>query len=805
MSVARAVTGMRRAVVLALALCWVGAAPTAVAAWARAPKIAAAARPAAVAAGPTIARVVIEGNARVDDEAIRIHIRSHPGAGIDLALLDSDVRAIYAMGFFENVEVERHDEPEGAVLVFRVRERPLVTEIAIQGNKKVRTEDLEAALKVRPRTILDGEKLRRGITDAKKLYEEKGYLGAAIAPRIDPIAETANEVKITYQVDEGKIVRIQHIEVEGNNAFSDRKLRGLMATKTEWLLSRFTGAGVLNAEALKTDTERLTAWYYDHGYINVRVDEPTVERREDGLYVTIKIAEGDQFTVGAIGFGGDVRPDLDLLKDLELTSGATFRTSLLRQDILKVTDRYGDVGYAFVNIDPETEVDQEKKTVDVTYKIDQGPQVTIDKILITGNTKTLDKVIRRELKIEEQQRFSGTKLKKSRDALNRLGFFQEVNLTTQRGRSEERLNLQVDVKEGQTGALTAGAGFSSADNLLFNARISENNLFGRGQRVVLNADFGSIRQNFIGSFTEPYLFDIPLSTTVDVFRWRLEYDDFTRGGTGAGIRTLYPLTALGYETLFGRFSLEEVRIGAEYRFEDAEITDINDLSPPSVVLEEGRSLTSSIRPIVSRNTLNSLFDPTRGSSQELSVEYAGLGGQSEYIKADAHARFYWPVYKSSLLGTFVYSLGGTVGFGRGERGKSGNELPLFERYFPGGINSIRGFSSRTLGPREPVNNAQGQVRRTDPIGGSTQLIVNNEIIFPIVEQLGLKGVVFFDAGNAWTEQQGYDLGDLRYAAGGGVRWLSPIGPIRIEIGVPLNRKRDEKSSLVLFSFGAPLN
>ena len=758
----------------------------------------------ALAVAATVARVAIEGNTRVDDEAIRIHVQSRAGAPYDPATVDNDVRAIYAMGFFENVEVERRTEADGLVLIFRVRERPLVTDVKIEGNKTIRTEDLEAALKVRPRTILDGEKLRRGVTDATKLYEEKGYLAAAITPRIEPVPAAANEVAITYVVDEGKLVRIQHIEVEGNTAFSDRKLKRVMTTKEEWLLSRFTGAGVLNKEALKTDTERLTAWYYDNGYINVRVDEPRVERKEDGLYVTVKIAEGDQFDVGAIEFAGDVRPDLDLRTGLELTPGDVFRTSKLRQDILRITDKYGDVGYAFVNVDPETNVDADKKTVDVTYRIDQGPEVTIDKILITGNTKTRDKVVRRELKVEEQQRFSGTKLKKSRDALNRLGFFSEVNLTTQRGRSEEKLNLQVDVKEGQTGALTAGAGFSSADNLLFNARISENNLFGRGQRAVLNADFGSIRQNFIASFTEPYLFDIPLSTTVDGFRWRLDFDDFTRSGTGGSVRFLYPLTALGYDEAFGRFSLEEVRVGAEYRIEDAEITDINRRSPPSVVAEEGRSLTSSIRPIISRNTLNSLFDPTRGSSQELSLEYAGLGGESEFLKVDLRARFYWPVYKSNALGTFVYSIGGAVGYGLGDRGDSGDELPLFERYFPGGINSIRGFRTRTLGPRESVFNAQGEEINSDPIGGSRQLIVNNELIFPIVEQLGLKGVFFFDLGNAWLASDGYDLGDLRYAAGGGVRWQSPLGPIRIEIGIPLNKQRHEKSSVVLFSFGAPL-
>jgi outer membrane protein insertion porin family len=765
------------------------------------------ARPAAAPAPAShtrIAAVRIEGNARVDEEAIRIHIQSRVGHSLDRTTVDSDVRAIYAMGFFENVEVERRDESEGTVLVFRVRERPQITSVTIEGTKKLRSEDVEAALKIRPHTILDAEKMRKGITDAKKLYEEKGYLDATITPKTEPVAGDANEVALTYVVDEGKIVRIQEIEIEGNTAFSDRKLKGVMTTGEENLLSRFTGAGVLNADALKTDTERLTAYYYDDGYITVRVDEPKVERRDDGLYVTVKIAEGDQFTVGTIGFTGDVRSDLDLEKNLDLQTGQTFRSSKLRQDILKLTDRYGDVGYAFVNIEPDTEIDQDKKIVDISYKIDKGPEVSIDKILITGNTKTRDKVLRRELKVQEQERFSGTKLKKSRDSLNRLGFFQEVNLTTQRGRSEEKLNLQVDVKEGQTGSLTAGAGFSSADSLLFNARIQENNLFGRGQRAVLNADFGSRRQNFIGSFTEPWLFDIPLTTTIDAFRWRLDYDDFTRGGTGLGLRVLYPLTALGYEKLFNRWSLEEVRIGAEYRFEDAEISDINRRSPPTVVASEGRSITSSIRPIISRNTLNSFFDPTRGSSQEFSIEYAGLGGESEFLKIDAKTRHFWPIYKSATLGTFVYSIGGTLGYGQGFQGVIGDELPLYERYFPGGINSVRGFKTRTLGPREPVFDPQGDEVNTDPIGGSRQLIVNNEMIFPIVEPLGLKGVVFFDAGNSWLDSDGWDVGDLRYSAGAGVRWQSPLGPIRIEFGIPLNKKKDDKTAVVLFSFGAPL-
>jgi outer membrane protein insertion porin family len=602
------------------------------------------ARPAAVSAAhapqSSVASLRIEGNARVDEEAIRIHIQSRVGQSLDRATVDSDVRAIYAMGFFENVEVEKREEPNGMALVFRVRERPQISAVTIEGTKKLRREDVEAALKVRPHTILDAEKMRKGIADAKKLYEEKGYLDATITPKTEPVPGGANEVALTYVVDEGKVVRIQKIEIEGNTVFSDRKLKRVMTTSEENLISRFTGAGVLNAEALKTDTERLTAYYYDNGYITVRVDEAKVERRDDGLYVTIKIAEGDQFSVGTLGFSGDVRGDLELEKGLDLKTGEVFRSSKLRQDILKLTDRYGDVGYAFVNIEPETEIDQDKKIVDNLYKIDQCPEVTIDKIMITGNTKTRDKVLRRELKVEEQQRFSGTKLKKSRDALNRLGFFQEVNLTTQRGASEEKLNLQVDAKEGQTGSLSAGAGFSSADSLLFNARVQENNLFGRGYRAVLNADFGSRRQNFIGSFTEPWLFDIPLNSTIDAFSWRLDYNDFKRGGTGFGLRFLYPLTALGYEKLFKRWSLEEVRIGAEYRFEEAEITDVSLNSPPTVIRSGNSSTTLRILRTASISPWSVSFNS--GIGERLRKERVMKGASSSQPIARAAA------FKSSI-------------------------------------------------------------------------------------------------------------------------------------------------------------
>lgn len=752
--------------------------------------------------GVKVAEVSVRGNVRVEREAVLVHVQTKPGSPLDLKALDQDLKSVYAMGFFSQVEVDVTRREQGAVVTFIVKERPLVREVQISGNKKISKEDLETALKVRPQTILDMEKLIAGLSAAKKLYEEKGYLDAAIEWESEEVG--ANEVMLKYKVDEKKLVRIKKIEFEGNRAFSDRRLRKVMATKQEWLLSRFTGAGVLNKEVLDTDVERIAAFYHEHGYIMVKVDEPKIERKKKGLYLTIKVEEGDQYEIGEIDFRGDLVADrTTLLEGLELKPDEVFRRSQVRRDILTLTDRYGDLGYAFVNVEPQTEVDPSAKTVDITYRIDKGPRVKIGRINITGNTKTRDKVIRRELKIEEQQRFSGTKLRKSRDALNRLGFFQDVKVTTQRGAREDRLDLQVDVVEGRTGSLSAGAGFSSADNLLFNARIAENNLFGRGQRVSLNADFGTIRQNFLASFTEPYLFERPLATTLSAFNWRLEFDDFTRGGTGGRVRMVYPVEALGYSRLLGRYPLEEVMVGMEYRLEDADISDISRRSPPSLFREAGRNLTSSVRPSLTRNTLNSFFDPTRGSMQELGLEYAGLGGDLTFYKIEATGRWYFPLYRSRALGTFVYSFGAAFGLGQGDRGDNGNELPLTERYFPGGIGTVRGFTPRTLGPREDVRDPQGRVIDTDPVGGSRQLVFNNEVIFPLVEQVGLKGVVFLDAGNAFSDAQGFDMTEMRLAVGWGLRWLSPFGPIRIELGYPLNAKRDDKKSTVLFSVGAP--
>jgi outer membrane protein insertion porin family len=844
--------------------------------------------------GVRIDRVIIAGNQRVEDEAIRVKLKAAPGASYSDQLVDDDVRAIYRMGFFDDVRATADRQDGQWVLTYDVHERPYVRAVKIEGNKKIDKEELEGMLRIRPNTILDPEKARKGIEEAKSAYEKKGYLDADIRYETAPVGENEvdltfliderepiriaaiefegnkkiekeelegmlrirpntildpekarlgiqeatnayekkgyldvdihyetapvgeNEVDVTFIVDEHDAIRIRDIVIEGNTEFSDSELKNVMATKERWILSFITGAGNLDREVLNTDAERLTAFYYENGFIDVRVDEPKIERDEDGLTVTFKIDEGQRYTFGDVSIVGETLPDVaPESNQLNAQKGETFQPSKLREDINGISAVYGDIGYAFVNVTPETDINPADKVVNVSYRVTRGPEVFIDRIEISGNTKTRDKVIRRELELQEQRRFSGSKLRRSQTKLQRLGYFEDVNITTRKAEAEDRLDLVVDVREASTGAFSAGAGLSSGESFLFNVRMSELNKFGRGQRLVLNADFGSIRRNLSLSFTEPYFLDSYLTLGLDVFNWQLQFDEFTRGGTGGSVRTLYPFSALGWNELWG-VSLLDTRFGLDYRIEQAEISDVSRGAASVIRAEQGTSLTSSITPRLYRDTRNHPFDPTEGSLQDLSLEIAGIGGSSHFIKAETRLRFYQPIWKSQRFGTFTFSIGGNFGYGFGYQGE--RELPLFERYFPGGIKSVRGYSVRSLGPQVPVF-GQGvedndhcdlsspdrcaDLLRRDAVGGSQELVFNNEIIFPIVQSLGLKGVIFFDAGQAFSAAKGIQMSEMRTAAGFGFRWLSPIGPLRIEIGFPLNPRVGDDTQTVLFSFGGP--
>ncbi len=748
----------------------------------------------------TLKEIRIQGNLRVEEEGIRLHVKARPGDPFDPALVDQDVKAIYRMGFFDDVKAEL--SPEG-VLTYAVREKPYIRQVTIQGHANVGREKIETAFGVAARTILDRDKVIAGVERVKKLYSEQGYVNARVDFKVEPVEN--NQAVVTINIEEGNRLLIEKISFEGNRTFSDKTLKGVMATKEKWFLSFLTSRGVLDQDALTNDLAILSSHYYDNGYINHKIDEPVVLKRRDGIEVTIRIEEGEPYRVGKVEIGGELIEDSEkLLKKVQLTTGQIFRGSRLRDDISALTEIYSNRGFAFAQIEPVTKVDPKEKNVDIALMITRGPPVYLNRVLITGNNKTRDKVIRREIQTSEQELFRGGRLKKSRDALQRSGYFQDVQLTTQKTQSPDKVDLLVDVKEGPTGSFTIGAGYSSGDQFIFSSSISEKNLFGTGRSLSAGVELGTSRQDFLINFTEPYLFDRRFSLGIDLFNTQRKSADFTSRRTGFGMRAGYPLNKFQLpffsapsEDPSGETTslLEYMRAGFAYELVRGKISEVDSGATAAIQEEKGSSITSSITPQLSYDSRDHFFNPTRGTQSNLSMEFAGLGGDNRFIKTDAKARWYYPLLKDPRWGgNYTFSLGGTLGYGVGlkERPSGKKNLPLFERYFPGGINSVRGFNERSLGPRE----------EGDPIGGDKQAILNTELLFPIYEQYGLGGVAFFDMGQAFKDTESINPGDFRRSVGVGARWLSPFGPLRVEFGFPLNKQPSDDTSVVGFSFGS---
>jgi outer membrane protein insertion porin family len=763
--------------------------------------------------------IKISGNLRVEDDGIRLHLKSRTGENFDSALVEQDIKAIFRMGFFEDVKAELSKD---GVLTYTVKEKPYVREVVIQGAAQVTREKVQSALGITPRTILDRARVAEGIDRVRKLYNDQGYVSAAVDYSVS--IESANQAVVTVDITEGNRLLVKRVAFEGNKTFTDRELKGLIATREEWIFSFITNRGVLDRDMLTNDMAILSNFYNDNGYVEHRIDEPVILRARDGLEVVFRIHEGPQYRVGKVEIGGDLIEDgHQMLKSVKLTSGQIFRGSRLRDDITTLTEMYSNKGFAFVQVDPVTRINQEQKNVDIALVIAKGPPVYFNRILVAGNTKTRDKVVRRELLAHEQELFSGTKITQSRNALQRTGYFEDVQITTKKTEQPDVVDVLVDVKEGPTGSFQVGAGYSSGDGFLFNTAIAERNLMGRGQGIRGQFAIGSRRQDFVVSANDPYFNDSKMALGVDAFNTKREFSDFDERRLGFGVNTSYPLkefrmpffgvdrsAALGSDELG---SLEPptfwdyMRGGVSYDLTRENITGVASNASQLIRDEAGRTLTSSVTPGFTYDSRDHFFYPTEGTKSGLSVKVAGLGGDSRFIKSDLSGRWHYPLLKDSRWGgAYVLALGGSLGYGIGfaKRNSGNSDLPLFERYFLGGINSIRGFADRSLGPRAPSGCDEHGLncRSSDVIGGDKAVVFNAELLFPIFENYGLRGVAFFDMGNAFGDSQGFSFGDLRRSVGGGVRWMSPFGPLRVELGLPLNKKSGDETSVLGFTIGS---
>ena len=739
----------------------------------------------AQAAGNVIDDIQVKGNRVIDASMIELQASSARGSVIDAATIDKDIKEIYRTGFFKNVAARVSSEGGKTILVFEVTEKPAIKSVFLEGNEEVDEDTFKEKMGASVKRFLDERKIKAGIEAVISYYQEKGYYGTEIDYTIKEIDES--QVEITFNVKEGKEKLIREVVFEGNKGIDSDELQNAIKTsRYKWWNSWIYSTGVVKKDILDNDVKLLSQQYLTKGYVDVRVTEPVVEDVPDGLKVTFKVEEGPIYKVGRISASGSL-VDNDQAKTLDgvtLKSNETFNVENLRKDVFTVSSKFTDVGYAFANVSPETKIDREARLVNINFFIDKGALVYIDRIDVTGNKKTLDNVVRRNLKIDEGELYSSSKVQRSQELLQRQGYFDEVTITPDPSIYEDKTNLVVSVKEGQTGTFTIGAGVSSGDGFIFMSKLSENNFLGTGRNLSLDLDSGSRRENYILSLTDPRINDTQWSGTVEGGLSTRVYDDFERRETGGSVTVGYPLWFLGEDYL------DDIRFATQYQLQRINITDVDEDAPQLIKDQEGVTTNSSVTPKLIRNTINNPLDPTSGSRQTVGIELAGVGGDQKFWLLNLANSFYYPLWQPSF-GPFVFANRVKLGYGKTYNGE---DFPVFRRFFPGGINSVRGYETAELGPKDENGNEYG---------GNKQLIGNFEVIFPLIESVGLRGVVFYDVGNAFDDQQEIEIGELRQAAGFGFRWRSPLAPIRIEFGLPIDREDGEKNFVTNFTFGMP--
>ncbi len=729
-----------------------------------------------------VAGVGIIGNRRVDTDAILETVKTREGDLFDPKTIASDIKAIYKMGFFDDVQVDVTESPLGRKVTFIVKEKPAIRYIKFVGNKKIKKDKIHEVIDIKPYTIVNEEALHENAEKIKALYEGKGYMDTTVVPVLKRVSDAAADV--TFKITEGKRVHIKSIKFQGNHVFSDNQLKKLMETTEKmpiWkpslrnILSFFKGdTAVLKWDALDRDLGRIDAYYHNHGYVDVKVGQPTVQRRGHWLYITIPIKEGSRYGVGKVDIKQDFFKDRKkLLALLKINKEPVFNQEVLRHDIMKLADLYADKGFAYADITPLVKKDPKKKVVNIILDVNTGPKVRFRRIEIVGNTRTRDKVIRRELRVKELEPFTASGFRESTKRLKRLGYFKDVNLIPTKESNKKYMDLKVKVKEQPTGSFSIGGGYSSVEKVMLVGEISQRNFLGRGETLSFKGILGAQTDRYSFSFVEPYFRDTKLSLGVDLYNWEQEYDDYTRRSSGGALRFAYPLTDnLG---AFLRLRMDNTHLSNVSIYASRYIRDSLDIH-----------VTRSISAGFTYDTRDDYYNPTHGWNNSGSIEYAGgaLGGDSAYVKLRGVASYYHPIWKE-VIG---HIRGGLGYVGQGKGGK----LPIYEKFFLGGADSVRGFK---YGRISPVDS------KGERIGGNYMGYVQLEAIFPLIKSMGLRGLCFLDMGNVWDKKSGYDITDLRKSIGLGIKWLSPMGPISIEWGVNISKRPGDDSSNWEFSTG----
>jgi outer membrane protein insertion porin family len=723
-----------------------------------------------------ITEISVEGNNAVSANTILSKIRSKAGSSFMQRTVNDDIKRLYATGFFTDVVAESEDYRDGIKLIFRVSEKSVVSGLAFEGNKIYRAELLKKQIETKEGDVLNRRILAEDMKKLEAFYKKKGFALVNVEYRVetDPVSN-ASMVYIT--IDERKQYRIKKIIFNGNEKFSAARLLKIISTRTDGLFR----SGVLDENLLQQDMERLEAFYRDNGFIDAKASYST-EYHDKGIDVGISIQENDQYFVGTVVIEGNkIISSKELEKDLKMKEGSAYSPNNLRFDVISIQTLYFDKGYMECGVRPATLLNKETKTINISYSITEGILSYVNEIRITGNSKTKDKVIRRELRLYPGQRFDGDKLKKSKQRLYDLGYFDEVIFDTEPTGEPDKKDLEVSVKEAKTGEFSFGGGYSSVDRLIGFAEIAQRNFditnfktfTGAGQILRIKAEIGYVRQNYTISFTEPWIFGYPYLFGFDLFN----FDRDKKESLGYG----YSEKRTGANLRFGKELTDYDRADLRYRIERIKIGDVSDDALSALKDEEGRNTISSLGLTLTRDTTDSKFNPMEGHILSGTAENAGgpLGGDKDFYKLTGFANFFFNYQKSLVL-----ELKATGGWAK--EYDDSQSVPIYERFFAGGANTVRGYKERSIGPRDEITQ--------DPIGGEAMLVANAELTYPVFKNF--KIAAFYDIGNVWhSTDKTISAKDFKAGTGVGVRVKTPIGPVKVDLGYPLNENHDDKQKI----------
>lgn len=749
--------------------------------------------------------IEVTGQKKMEKDAVLNRLTTKIGEAYSETKIREDVINLFKSGFFYDIEVNREVRGSEVTLTYRVVEKPSITEIAYEGAVEVKSEDVAEASGIKAYEILNMAKVKESVEKIQKLYEDKGFFLARIEPHIEDVKKDES-VKLTYKIKEGDKVKVKKITFIGNIKLKDDTLKDKLMTKEEGFFTGLSGSGAFKQDAFERDVQIIRQIYYNQGYVQVKIDRPQIYVTPDkkSIYITIRLEEGHQYYVGEVDFAGDLLfPKEELFAATKIDENDIFAADVLQRDLGELQAKYGDLGYAYTNVIPRWNFNEPEKKVNLVFEIDKGNKVYFGKFTMVGNTRTRDKVIRREMKVTEGELYHETRRRQSLENIQRLGFFEEVNFKTSTPTDQlDIMNVEIVVKERNTGQVQVSAGYGTTSGMTFGGSVQQANFVGRGQNLGVSMQLTSDTSVYDFTFTEPYFNDT---------LWSLGFRGFMSSDAG---RSDYGSRKQGGSFSLGHPLGDDLRFTSSYSYTSTTLSPVYDEGEKVYItdydlfpLKNGEGDASTIGAAVDYDTRNDRLRPTKGVYARVGYNHTGLvGGNMKYYRLDGTARYFKNIFWDVVFRN-------SISYGEIGSLDSDREPPFSELYLLGGPYSLRGYHYSRVGKRRLSQQVyESQMRRTGrhydslaiamrPFGGTRQLMYQGELLFPLIKEADMYGVTFYDIGQAEDVITDHNI----FADWGlGIRWFSPIGPLRFEWGFPLNRDPLYHEPVVFeFSIGTP--